>query len=199
MAKKKSGSNNALFRLVGALFGVLAIVFSFILDGVKYYYEGNGSFGGLSGTTKTTTTVKLFNLMFGSPSFTTTGEITMSIGVTSSTTTIDPSTVSYGGGMSTFALISFIAVALGVVLLVVSFLIKNKFASFAGGALLVLGGIFVFLTLTSGADLTKTVGNSTVNTAFADAFKDYKLAIGAYLYGILSIVGGALGILSSAK
>ena len=101
--------------------------------------------------------------------------------------------------MSTFALISFIAVALGVDLLVVSFLIKNKFASFAGGALLVLGGIFVFLTLTSGADLTKTVGNSTVNTAFADAFKDFKLAIGAYLYGILSIVGGALGILSSAK
>ena len=101
--------------------------------------------------------------------------------------------------MSTFALISFIAVALGVVLLVVSFLIKNKFASFAGGALLVLGGIFVFLTLTSGADLTTTVGNSTVNTAFADAFKDFKLAIGAYLYGILSIVGGALGILSSAK
>lgn len=198
MAKKKSGSNNALFKLVGALLGVLAIVFSFILDGVKLYKEGTGSFGGLSGTTKTTTTVKLFNLMFGSPSFTTTGEITMSIGRTSSTT-IDPSTVSYGGGMSTFALISFIAVALGVVLLVVSFLIKNKFASFAGGALLVLGGIFVFLTLTSGADLTTTVGNSTVNTAFADAFKDFKLAIGAYLYGILSIVGGALGILSSAK
>lgn len=195
MAKKKSGSNNALFRLVGALFGVLAIVFSFILDGVKYYYEGTSTI--LGGTLKSTTTVKLFNLMFGSPSFTTTGELTSTI--LGTTTTIDPTTVSYGGGISTFALISFIAVALGVVLLVVSFLIKNKFASFAGGALLVLGGIFVFLTLTSGADLTTTVGNSTVNTAFADAFKDYKLAIGAYLYGILSIVGGALGILSSAK
>ena len=199
MAKKKSGSNNALFRLVGALFGVLAIVFSFILDGVKYYYEGNGSLFGQSGTVKTNTTVKLFNLMFGSPTFTTTGEVTTTILGTTSTTTMDPSTVSYGGGMSTFALISCIAVALGVVLLVVSFLIKNKFASLAGGALLVLGGIFVFLTLTGGADLTKTVGNSTVNTAFADAFKNYKLAIGAYLYGILSIVGGALGILSSAK
>ena len=199
MAKKKSGSNNALFRLVGALFGVLAIVFSFILDGVKYYYEGNGSLFGQSGTVKTNTTVKLFNLMFGSPTLTTTGEVTTTILGTTSTTTMDPSTVSYGGGMSTFALISFIAVALGVVLLVVSFLIKNKFASLAGGALLVLGGIFVFLTLTGGADLTKTVGNSTVNTAFADAFKNYKLAIGAYLYGILSIVGGALGILSSAK
>ena len=198
MAKKKSGSNNALFRLVGALLGVLAIVFSFILDGVKYYYEGNGSLFGQSGTVKTNTTVKLFNLMFGSPTFTTTGEVTTTILGTTSTTTMDPSTVSYGGGMSTFALISFIAVALGVVLLVVSFLIKNKFASLAGGALLVLGGIFVFLTLTGGADLTKTVGNSTVNTAFADAFKNYKLAIGAYLYGILSIVGGALGILSSA-
>lgn len=199
MAKKKSSSNNALFRLVGALLGVLAIVFSFILDGVKLYVEKSAGAGQAGGTLKSTTTVKLFNLMFGSPSFTTTGELTMSIGGTSSTTTIDPTTVSYGGGMSTFALISFIAVALGVVLLVVSFLIKNKFASLAGGALLVLGGIFVFLTLTSGADLTKTVGNSTVNTAFADAFKDYKLAIGAYLYGILSIVGGALGILSSAK
>lgn len=199
MAKKKSGSNNALFRLVGALLGVLAIVFSFILDGVKYYYEGNGSLFGQSGTVKTNTTVKLFNLMFGSPTFTTTGEVTTTILGTTSTTTMDPSTVSYGGGMSTFALISFIAVALGVVLLVVSFLLKNKFASLAGGALLVLGGIFVFLTLTGGADLTKTVGNSTVNTAFADAFKNYKLAIGAYLYGILSIVGGALGILSSAK
>ena len=190
MAKKKSGSNNALFRLVGALFGVLAIVFSFILDGVKLYKEVNGTLG----TLKSTTTVKLFNLMFGSPTFTTTSEATTTTLGTTSTTTI-----SYGGGMSTFALISFIAVALGVVLLVVSFLIKNKFASLAGGALLVLGGIFVFLTLTGGADLTKTVGNSTVNTAFADVFKDYKLAIGAYLYGILSIVGGALGILSSAK
>ncbi len=190
MAKKKSGSNNALFRLVGALLGVLAIVFSFILDGVTKTVEAN--IGGASSTT--TTTVKLFNLMFGSPTMNSTNVTTL-LGATTTTN----ATVSYGGGMSTFALISFIAVALGVVLLVVSFLIKNKFASFAGGALLVLGGIFVFLTLTSGADLTTTVGNSTVNTAFADAFKDYKLAIGAYLYGILSIVGGALGILSSAK
>lgn len=103
------------------------------------------------------------------------------------------------GGMSFFALISFIALIAGIVLAVIS-MFKNEKLAFIGAILVAVAGVCMLLALVAGTNYTISVGGQKVMEAkFAELYESYKLGIGTIIYAIIAILGGAFGILNKFK
>lgn len=157
--------------------GVVAIVLSLFLAGVIYDPEYS-----------LTSTVTLISMMLGG------GNMVLSA---KNPNTGEKFVEKYNivGGGSTFGLISFILVVLAILVALVAMVKKDKRFATLGGLLLIVGGALIFLLLATGNPIitSKLLGTST---SFADYFEGYRLGIGAIIYGIITIAGGLLAILS---
>lgn len=169
MAKKKSSLGN-LAVLVPLAAAVLALVLAIFLPGVIAESD-NGK-----------ATISLLAFIFGSA--------TVKSSYTVGNTTINNESA-YTGGMSTMGLIAVILLVLGIIALVAKMFISGKKLDLIGSLLIVVGGIFLFLCLSAGADVSVT---EKVSITFKEAFESYKLGLGVYVCGIVSILGGGYGI-----
>ena len=103
------------------------------------------------------------------------------------------------GGLSFFALISFVALIAGIALTIVS-IFKNEKLAFIGAILVAVAGVCMLLALVAGTDYSIAVGGKTMMTAkFADLYEGYDLGIGAIIYGVIAILGGGFGIFNKFK
>lgn len=103
------------------------------------------------------------------------------------------------GGMSIFGLISFVALVAGIALTIASMFVKDKKLDFIGAILVTVAGILMFLLLTVGTDVKMATPVGEQVMKFTDAYEIYNLGIGAILYGVIAILGGAFGILNKFK
>ncbi|MBQ8196558.1 MAG: hypothetical protein IJZ73_00670 [Clostridia bacterium] len=190
MAKKKVAKKVNWFALIPAFAAVAAIILATFLTGVRFYEESyssiNGSFIG-----STLKTVPLLSFIFGSSSY----ELTTVLGSNEP----DVSQFAYAGGVSTFGIIAFVLLALGVVAIVASLFIKGKKLDLIGSALIVLGGICLFLVLVAGFNVTYSSLFTEQIVAFKEFFEGFKLGAGVYICAILSILGGLFGAYTSLK
>lgn len=190
MAKKKTIKKTNWFALIPAFAAVAAIILATFLTGVRVYEESysslNGSFLG-----STLKTVPLLSFIFGSTSY----ELTTVLG----TNEPDVSQFAYAGGVSTFGIIAFVLLALGVVAIVASLFVKGKKLDLIGSMLIVLGGICLFLVLVAGSNVTYTSLFSEQIVAFKEFFEGFKLGAGVYICAIISILGGLFGAYSAVK
>jgi len=190
MAKKKVAKKVNWFALIPAFAAVAAIILATFLTGVRFYEESyssvNGSFIG-----STLKTVPLLSFIFGSSSY----ELTTVLGSNEP----DVSQFAYAGGVSTFGIIAFVLLALGVVAIVASLFIKGKKLDLIGSALIVLGGICLFLVLVAGSNVTYSSLFTEQIVAFKEFFEGFKLGAGVYICAILSILGGLFGAYTSLK
>ncbi|GEM_PF-5485027 len=116
----------------------------------------------------------------------------------------------YDGGLSTFALISFILIALGLLVIISSFFIKkNNILLIIGGITLIVGSIFIWMIKVNGSDIVfakieagpfNYVGKKT----FAEFFnpennytKDFNYGYGLIIYFVASLLSGLISIGSS--
>lgn len=182
--------------IVIAGFGVLAFISALIFAGVRFYETNTIDLGVLGSKTVTTDSIiSILGLAFG--------------GATLKTTTINDSQTTLtelelGGGMSTFALISVILLALSILITVLAVFVKGKKINFLGAVLMVLAGISMFLILVTGSDfvITRKITDTITNTKtipFKECLDGFKISTGVYLYSILSILGGLIGIGYSLK
>ncbi|MBE7081580.1 MAG: hypothetical protein E7372_03390 [Clostridiales bacterium] len=107
-------------------------------------------------------------------------------------------TLKMTGGMSITGLISFIALVAGIALTVASIFIKDKNFDFIGAICIAVAGVCMLLLLTVGTDLVYS-GAMERTMKFADTYGELDLGIGAILYGVIAILGGAFGILNKFK
>lgn len=170
-----------LSAIIVAGAAVLALIFGLILPGAAYSVEQFG--------VTESQTANLIGLMFGSTTITVTaGNVTASM--------------IYQGGMSIFGLISFLALIAGIALVVVSIFVKGKKFDFIGAICIAVAGIFAFLLLTCGTDITGVTINGTTSNgtaAFTEVYEEFKLGAGAIIYGIVATLGGAFGIVNNFK
>ena len=103
------------------------------------------------------------------------------------------------GGMSIFGLLSIVALVAGIALTIVSIFVKDKKLDFIGSILVAVAGVFMLLLLVAGTDVTQTYGNMTRTAKFTEVYEEFKLGIGAILYAIIAILGGAFGIVNKFK
>jgi hypothetical protein len=188
MAKKKTIKKTNWFALIPAFAAIAAIILATFLTGVRVYEESyiNGSFLG-----STLKTVSLLSFIFGSTSY----ELTTVLGSNEP----DVSQFAYAGGVSTFGIIAFILLALGVVAIVASLFVKGKKLDLIGSMLIVLGGICLFLVLVAGSNVTYTSLFNEQIVAFKEFFEGFKLGAGVYICAIISILGGLFGAYSAVK
>ena len=191
MAKKKVAKKVNWFALIPAFAAVAAIILATFLTGVRAKVDTI-----IGGTLISTTvsTVSLIGMIFGSGT---------AVSKTTSDSNVNISEMAYDGGMSIFGLIAFILLVLGIIAIVAALFVKGKKLDLIGSALIVLGGICLFLLLVAGTDLSVTtvIGGYThtdVNP-FKDAFAEYSLGAGVYICAILSILGGLFGAYTSLK
>ena len=165
--------NLASIITVGAV--VLGLIFALILPGAVASEEN------VSGT------VSFFGIVFGG------GPIVAKV----YNTTVEQA---YAGGMSIFGLLSFLLAVAGIALIVIQVVKGNDKLGFIGNILIAVAGIFAFLLLAAGTDVTVTIyeGYSATGT-FAEQFKEFAIGAGAVIYGILALAGGAFGILNKFK
>ena len=103
------------------------------------------------------------------------------------------------GALSFFALISFVALIVGIVLTVVS-IFKNEKLAFIGSILIAVAGVCMLFALVAGTDYTMSIAGKTMMKAkFTEVYEGFKLGIGAILYAIIAILGGAFGIVNKFK
>ena len=191
MAKKKTIKKTNWLALIPAFAAIATIILATFLAGVIKVDQATIGSTLLS---TTTTTVSLIGLMFGNGT---------SVSKTVSSNSENITKTPYDGGMSTFGLIAIILLAIGIVAIVASLFIKGKKLDFIGSALILLGGIFIFLVLVGGTDLVSTfeIGSyvQTNTVPFADAFEGFKLGAGVYVCAIISILGGLIGGYTALK
>ena len=168
-----------LSAVIVAVCGLVAIILSLFLAGVIYNPEA-----------ELVSTVSLIGMIFGSGTMVMTGKNPF-------TGEITKENVQLTGGGSTFALISFVVLVIALLIAVLAMFKDNKFSAIAG-LLLIVSGVLMFLLLSAGSSITvsESLGLSQEFTKF---FEGYRLGIGAIIYAILSILGGALGILTSSQ
>ena len=171
-----------LATLIIACAALLAFVFALFLPGASYKQTQGG--------VEVSSTAALIGIMFGSSKIVSTASgVTMEALIK--------------GGMSIFGLISVILLALGIAAVIASIFVKEKKLDLIGSILIVLAGIFVFLTLVAGTNVTAmTMAGETItdlSEPFAEVFGEMKLGAGAYVYGILALLGGGFGILNNFK
>lgn len=159
-----------LATLIVAGAGLLAFIFCLFLPGIV----ASNKYGA--------TKFSLINFMLGIGKY------------TSESTSGVISKGSIDGGLSIFGLLSFICLIAGIGLTIASIFIKDKKLDFIGSILIVVAGIFAFMLLVAGTDVTQKIGSQTVATSFSKTFQLFKLGAGAYVYGILAILGGGFGI-----
>lgn len=95
------------------------------------------------------------------------------------------------GAISIFGLISFILAVLGILAVAGDLFFPKKNLLSVGSLALVVAGIFTFLVLVAGTEGTEGL---LKGMAFADLFTDFELGAGAYVTGILFILGGGYGL-----
>ena len=181
---KKQNKNLPIFIVVGLV--ALALILAIFLPGATYYQEETT----LGVTSSQSNKINLYSLIFGGIS----GTAVSTIG-----NTVTTNEISALGGMSIFALISFILLVLGLVAVAASLVVKDKKLDLIGSALLVLAGILMFLLLVAGADLTIEGALQNHVVTFKETFEGYKLGIGAILYSILAILAGLFGGFNALK
>ena len=173
---KKSKKNKGATAIIVLFAGILALVSALIFPAISRKLGEESSI-----------TANIFGMAFGGATLTTT--------IKSTTTS-----VAITGGMSIFALISIIALFMGIALSVMSIFSKNKNLDFLGAILVTISGVLMLFLLTAGTDVvTAEIGSTTITEKFVEYFKEFNLAFGAILYAILAILGGGLGILSKIK
>ena len=173
---KKSKKNKGVTAIIVLFAGILALVSALIFPAISLKLGEESS-----------VTANIFGMAFGGATLTTTIKSTTTSGAIT-------------GGMSIFALISIIALFMGIALSVVSIFSKNKNLDFLGAILVTISGVLMLFLLTAGTDVvTASFGSTTITVKFVEYFKEYNLAFGAILYAILAILGGGLGILSKIK
>ena len=146
----------------------LALFFALILPGVKGSFEG------------VTISAKTLAVAFGGADY----EYTSSAG--------HSGTLSTTGGMSIFGLISVLLLFLSIVLAAASVFVEGKNLDSFASLLLFVSGIFMLLLLVAGTDVT-LMGTKVEFSEVKDAY-NIKLSIGAIIYAIVAILGGAFGI-----
>ena len=179
MAKKKKQVKSLLPIIIVAGAAIVALVVAFLLPGVTKTVEGQ-IFGG-----QTVYTIALTGLIFGNgPDVAQSGNTTLS-------------TV-YEGGMSTFALISFIVMLAGILALVASVFVEGKFLDVIGSLLVAVSGVLMLFVLSGGTEVvTDLIGSLQSTKPFIEYFEGYTLAGGPVIYAIIAIIGGAFGIVNN--
>ena len=182
--------------IVIAGFGVLAFISALIFAGVRFYETKTTDLGILGSVTVTTEgLISILGLAFG-------GATLKSTTTRGSETTLTEREL--GGGTSTFALISVILLVLAILITVLAVFVKGKKINLLGAVLMVIAGISMFLILVTGSDfvittkISDTITNTTT-TPFKEFLNGFKISTGVYLYSILSILGGLIGIGYSLK
>ena len=163
-----------LLAIIVAGAAVLALIFGLILPGVSAEMGG------------ATYTIGILGMAFGG------AEYKVSAGGATMTAKVGD------GGMSIFGLISLVALIVGIVLTIVS-MFKDGKLGFIGSILIAVAGVCMLLLLVVGTDVSQTFGGQTYTSKFAETFEQFKLGIGAIIYAILAILGGAFGILNKFK
>ena len=145
-------------------------------------------------------TYSLFGFIFGKLTYVTNK---------GNTTTI----TTYNGGLSTFALISFILVISGLILSIIALPNRNlRFLLLLAGILLIAGSVCIWLIKTNGSEISfgkLEVGGYQIeyNESFSEfvnptksttlfSLKDYNFGYGLICYFTLSLVAGLTSILS---
>lgn len=160
---------------------LLAVIIALILPGAS----ATQTAGGVEVSAK----ASLIGMMFGSTKIT-----SEAMGMTMEMT--------YGGGMSIFGLISFLALVAGIALIVASIFVADKNLDFIGSICIAVAGVLVLLLLVAGTDVTSVTMEGvkeTTSAKFADVYAEMKLGVGAIIYAILAILGGAFGIVNKYK
>lgn len=158
---------NVLLKYVGIVLGVLALIGLFL--------------PGLSATNgQASMKISLIGVVFGGGPV-----VTSFFGSTAST--------KYDGGMSFFALASFIMLIAALVLIVLSLFKKNKNLVLTAGGLLVLSAILMFLLKTAGTNTF--VGMA--KTPWKEFIDSTNLGIGAILYAVFALLAGGCAIAST--
>ena len=160
---------------------LLAVIIALILPGAT----ATQSAGGVEVSAK----ASLIGMMFGGAKVT-----SEAMGVTMEMT--------YGGGMSIFGLISFLALVAGIALIVVSIFVADKNLDFIGSICIAVAGVLVLLLLVAGTDITSIAMEGVeeaTSAKFVDVYGEMKLGVGAIIYAILAIAGGAFGIVNKYK
>ncbi len=162
---------NSIVMLVGLALSVIAICL-IGLPGISQSAEGAEG------------TIALAGLMFGN------GTMNASKGGFSVS-------MSYKGGLSYFGLLSFIALLVGIVLVavrvVLSFMKKGdkKILSQVGSVLLVVAGVFAFMIMVAGTDVSMTLeGFTSPSEPYSSLMEGCALGVGTWLYAILAILAG---------
>ena len=106
------------------------------------------------------------------------------------------------GGLSTFGLISFIVLCVGIGFAVTSIFKKNKNLEFIGAICIMVAGFLMLFVMEVGTDvvtITYEDGSSIGGGGFLLYFLDYQYYIGAIVYVFVAMLGGAMGIANKFK
>ena len=193
MSKKKSRSFGIIFLFLGIVFSVLAICLA-ALPGLTLKLEVETTVGAIKGTV--ISNISLFGLIFGNGLIKVSTEVTAGSGSLGGNS--DP--IQLYGGMSTLALISFLAIALGVVFSLLAIFLRKGRKGLLGfaGLLVVVGAALIFALKVTGTPIGITQdGERTLD--FVKYFADYNYGIGTILYFISSLIGSGCFILGALK
>ncbi len=160
-----------LLAIIIAGAAVLALILGIVLPVATAEYMGQ------------TDNLKFFDVVFG---------------VNESQTIPTQGTLKITGGMSIFGLVSFVSLVAGIALSVVS-MFKGGNLGFIGSILVAVAGVCMLLLLVAGTDIVQSMGSRSMSMTFAEGYELYKLGIGAIIYAVLAILGGAFGILNKFK
>ncbi|MBQ7224769.1 MAG: hypothetical protein IJX06_04390 [Clostridia bacterium] len=107
------------------------------------------------------------------------------------------------GGLSTFGLISFIVLCVGIGFAVTSFFIKGKNLEFIGAICITVAGFLMLFVMEVGTDiLTEIHSDGSVHTKpqkFHRFYLYFQYYIGAIICVFVAILGGAMGIANKFK
>ncbi len=163
-----------ILKGVAALFAVLALIFMFVLPGVSNSASQEGVTASAS--------IAMFSLVFGG------GKITSKVaGIT-----VEGG--KFNGALSIFGLVAFVLLVAAIVVLVLSFVLKekSKMLVLVAGALFLVAGVCAFLITVAGTSANLAVlGSQAVKVEWKDFIGQYKVGVGAILFGIFSIISGA--------
>ena len=170
--------NKYIPAIIIAATSVLSMLLTAFLPGAVYDGKVDGSV--------VPTTVSLIGMMFGSSELYT---------VTTKRIIEAP----YIGGLSTFGLIAFILLALGLLCIIISVVIEKHSLVGIGAILSLLAGVAVILLLVGGTNITAVTENDFLyesNYKFNYFFDGFKMGIGAILFAALNFASGLVsGIL----
>lgn len=193
MAKKSKKSNvGPICSCLSIVLAVASIVLFMFLPMIKQSLSAGISFGGTALSSSSVTLWSGITMIFGgtlSGNGTYTGSIS---GETTFTSEIKEA------GMNPVAFIAFLLIVIGIVLSILSFLLKKKLQKpFAvlGGLLVLAAGVLMFLVVNPAASQIYTAGGKEYNAdGVNNIAKNLSLGYGAIIAGICGSLGGLLGI-----